>query len=222
MNAQRLTVVTAVVVALALVGIIAYSRFQPRADAAVTTPVAATGELSYENQPALGDAAAPVKLAVFEDFKCPACKFFETNVFPGLERDYIDTGRAQLVFVNFPFIGPDSTTAAVAGECAYRQNEAAFWEYKTVLYRAQGAERAEWATPARLEELAQNVGDLDAAELRTCIDEQRYAAEVTSDLDMAQAVGVNSTPSLFVNGTKLEAANDYEAVKEAIDAALEN
>ena len=222
MNAQRLTVVTAVVVALALVGIIAYSRFQPRADAAVTTPVAATGELSYEGQPALGDAAAPVKLAVFEDFKCPACKFFEDNVFPGLERDYLDTGRAQLVFVNFPFIGPDSTTAAVAGECAYRQNEAAFWEYKTVLYRAQGAERAEWATPARLEELAQNVGDLDAAELRTCIDEQRYAAEVTSDLDMAQAVGVNSTPSLFVNGTKLEAANDYEAVKEAIDAALEN
>ena len=222
MNAQRLTIVTAVVVALALVGIIAYSRFQPRADAAVTTPVAATGELSYENQPTLGDAAAPVKLAVFEDFKCPACKFFEDNVFPGLERDYLDTGRAQLVFVNFPFIGPDSTTAAVAGECAYRQNEAAFWEYKTVLYRAQGAERAEWATPARLEELAQNVGDLDAAELRTCIDEQRYAAEVTSDLDMAQAVGVNSTPSLFVNGTKLENANDYEAVKEAIDAALGN
>ncbi|CAN5762469.1 DsbA family protein [soil metagenome] len=222
MNTRNLTVVTAVVVALALVGIIVYSRFQPRADPAITTPTAATGELDYENQPALGAADAPVKLAVFEDFKCPACKFFDDNVFPQLERDYIDSGRARLSFVNFPFIGPDSTTAAIASECAYHQNEAAFWEYKAILYRAQGPERDQWATPERLEELAQNVGDLDAAELRACTDERRYADAVTSDLDMAQAVGVNSTPSLFVNGTKLENANDYAAVKEAIDAALGN
>ncbi len=221
MNTQRLTIVTAVVVALALVGIIVYSRFQPLTETALPT-AGTTSELSYEGQPALGDADAPVKLAVFEDFKCPACKFFENNVFPGLERDYLDSGQAQLVFVNFPFLGPDSTTAAIAAECAYHQNEAAFWEYKTILYRAQGDEREQWATPARLEELAQNVGDLDAAALHTCIDEQRYADDVTSDLEMGQAIGVNSTPSLFVNGTKLEAANDYEAVKAAIDAALEN
>ena len=222
MNTQRLTIVTAVIVALALVGIIVYSRFQPRTETAVNTTTAPTGELSYENQPTLGDADAPVRLAVFEDFKCPACKFFENNVFPQLERDYLSTGQAQLTFVNFPFLGPDSTTAALAGECAYRQNETAFWEYKTIVYRAQGDERSEWATPERLEELAQNVGDLDATALRTCVDEERYANEVASDLELGRAVGVNSTPSLFVDGTRLENSNDYETVKKAIDTALEN
>lgn len=222
MNTRRLTLVTAVVVALALVGVIVYSRFQPRADTTLPITSTATDELNYDGQPVLGEESAPVKLAVFEDFKCPACKFFEDNVFPQLERDYLRTGEAQLTFVNFPFLGPDSTTAAIAGECAYHQNEGAFWEYKAVLYRAQGDERSQWATPARLEELAQNVGDLDAAALRLCVDEKRYASDVESDLNMGTAIGVNSTPSLFVNGEKLTAANDYEAVKAAIDAALDN
>ena len=222
MNTQRLTLVTAVIVALALVAVIVYSRFQPRADAAVTTPTVASGELSYDNQPAIGAADAPVELAVFEDFKCPVCKRFDESVFPQLERDYLNTDKARLSFINFPFIGPDSTTAALAAECAYHQNETAFWEYKTILYRAQGDERTQWATPARLEELAQNVGDLDAAALRTCIDEKTYSSDVQSDVDMGQAVGVQGTPTLFVNGEAVANANDYEAVKQAVDAALGN
>lgn len=222
MTTQRLTLVTAIVVALAVVGVIVYSRLQPRAETVSTTQTAATGELDYEGQPVLGDADAPVQLAVFEDFKCPVCKRFDENVYPQLERDYLSTGKARLSFVNFPFIGPDSTTAALAGECAYHQNEAAFWDYKTILYRAQGDERTPWATPARLEELAQNVGDLNAADLRACVEDKRYADAVDGDYKMGEAVGVGGTPTLFVNGTPLAAANDYEAVKAAIDAALAN
>ena len=218
MNTQRLTLITAAIVAVALIGIIIYSRLQP--SPATPTQSNASAELTYDDQPRLGDPDAPVVLAVFEDFKCPACKFFEENVLPQLERDYIATGQAQVYFFNFPFIGPDSTTAAIAGECAYQQNEAAFWEYKTILFRAQGPESQQWATPARLEELANNLGDLDAAALRECTEEDRYADLVASERRLGEDAGVTGTPSLYIDGVKLENANDYSAVQTAIDEAL--
>lgn len=218
MNTQRLTLITATIVALAIIGIIIYSRFQPTTTAA--TPTATNTELSYDAQPRLGEADAPVTLAVFEDFKCPACKFFTESVLPQIERDYIDSGQAQLYFFNFPFLGPDSTTAALAGECAYHQNEAAFWDYKTIIFRVQGSESQEWASPSRLEDLASNLGDLDAADLRTCVDEERHADEVSADRQLGVDVGVTGTPGLFLNGQKLENANNYDAVKAAIDEAL--
>ena len=97
-NTQRLTLITAIIVALAIIGIIIYSRFQPATTTA--TPAAANGELSYDDQPRLGEADAPVTLAVFEDFKCPACKFFTESVLPQIKRDYIDEGQAQLFTIS--------------------------------------------------------------------------------------------------------------------------
>ncbi len=218
MNTQRLTLITAVVVALAIIAVIVFSRLQGPTTA--TPSSISSGELVYKGQPTLGDETAPVRLAVFEDFKCPFCRQFEETIMPQLEREYIDTGQAQLTFINFHFIGPDSETAAIAGECAFEQSPEAFWEYKAVIYRAQESESQTWATPARLEELAQDVGDLDAVALRECVDEGRYAEAAESDNAMARAVGVSATPTLLVNGEPVPSALNYEAIKAAIDDAL--
>lgn len=217
MNTQRLTLITAGIIALAVIAIIVVSRLQ---GPTVPTTTAASSELDLENQPTLGDPDAPVQLVAFEDFKCPFCRQFEADVMPQLERDYIDTGKAKMTFINFSFIGPDSTTAALAGECAYAQDPQAFWEYKTVIYRAQGPESQQWATPARLEELARDVGDLDAAALRQCVEAKTYQAAVQADNDMTRAAGVTATPTLFVNGSPVSSALNYDAVKTAIDRAL--
>jgi protein-disulfide isomerase len=219
MNAQRLTIITAVVLVLAILGFVIFNQTRPASRAGQTS--ADPSQLSYEGQPAIGDANAPVKIAIFEDFKCPACKFFDENVWPKLEREYIDTKQVQAYFINYAFLAPDSRTAAVAGECVYQQNEALFWEYKKIVYRSQGPESQAWATPARLTELAREyVPDINADELRSCIDENRYEEAVQNDLAMGTAIGVRGTPSVFVNGTKVENANDYAQVKALIDEAL--
>ena len=221
MKAQRLTLITGVVIALALVGIIVYSQFQP--DPA-TPSVAADGELSYDGQPVLGDADAPVTIAVFEDFKCPACAFFEESAFPQIERELVDTGEAKVVFFNYPFLGPDSTTAAIASECAYSQSESAFWEYKTILYRSQGPESQQWATPSRLTELAETyVPDLDSEALRSCIEERTFEDEVAAEREMGTAAGVQGTPSVFVNGEKVESPRvvTFEDIQTAISENAE-
>jgi protein-disulfide isomerase len=226
MNAQRLTIITAVVLVLAIFGFIIFNRARPDGTGQTTatgtnTATPDPSKLSYEGQPAIGDANAPVKVAIFEDFKCPACKYFDENVWPKLESEYINTNQVQAYFINYAFLAPDSRTAAVAGECVYRQDEALFWQYKEIVYRSQGQESQAWATPARLTELAREyVPDINADELRTCIDENRHETEVTSDLEMGVAVGVRGTPSVFINGTQVETANDYNQIKALIDEAL--
>lgn len=226
MNAQRLTIITAVVLVLAIFGFIIFNRVRPANTGQTTTTGTNTAtpdpsKLSYEGQPAIGNPDATVKIAIFEDFKCPACKYFDENVWPKLENEYINSNQVQAYFMNYAFLAPDSRTAAVAGECVYRQNEALFWDYKAIVYRSQGQESQAWATSARLTELAREyVPDINADELKTCIDENRYEAEVKADIEMGTAVGVRGTPSLFVNGTKVENANDYTQVKALIDEAL--
>jgi protein-disulfide isomerase len=220
MNAQRLTIITAVVLILAIFGFIIFNRVRPAPQAA-TQPAPDPTQLSYEGQPAYGSPEASVKIAIFEDFKCPACKYFDENVWPKLEREYLSTNQAQAFFINYAFLAPDSRTAAVAGECVFQQNEALFWDYKAIVYRSQGPESQAWATPQRLTELAREyVPDINADELRTCIDENRYAEEVQSDLEMGTAIGVRGTPSVFVNGIRVEQANDYNQIKALIDEAL--
>jgi protein-disulfide isomerase len=234
MNAQRLTIITAVVLVLAVFGFIIYSRTRPATatqatdagqSAASQTPPDPS-KLSYEGQPSLGDPNAPVKLAMFEDFKCPACKGFEETVWPKLERDYISSGKAQVYFIYYQII-PNSVVAGVAGECVFEQKPDLFWEYKTIVYRSQGNEAQDWATANKMVELAKTyVPDINADELNTCLTENRHASKIEADKAMGDAVGVTGTPSLFVNGQKFEPTAKtydefYDQLKAMIDGAAD-
>ncbi len=216
-TAQRLTLVTLIVLAVGLVAFLVYRQVAP-------TPVAAaaSGDLDLSGQPVLGQEDAPVKIAVFEDFKCPACRFFDENVFPEVKRELIDTGQARVYFLNYPFLGPDSTTAAIAGECVYNQDPEAFWDYKTFVFRSQGPESEEWATPAFLADIARNnLPGIDADALQSCIAGGTYTEQVASERSMGDAAGVQGTPSVFVDGQRLENF-EFAAIQLAVEEAQAN
>ncbi len=215
-STQKLTAYTAIGLIVLIIAAIVYVQF----GSGQSSEVSANGNLDLSNQPSLGQEGAPVQIALFEDFKCPACGSFTQSVFPQIERQLVDSGQAEVFFVNFPFLGPDSTTAAIATECVYEQDEAAFWDYKKFIFRSQGPESQEWATPELLTSLArQNLPSVDADELRTCIDERRYADRVEAESRMGSAAGVNSTPSVYVNGEKVERP-DFNSVSAAVQSAL--
>lgn len=216
-TAQRLTLVTLVILALGFVGFLVYRQFAPQE----TATVDASGEIDLTGQPMLGDENAPVAIAVFEDFKCPACQFFDAEVMPQLERELIDTGQARLYFINYPFLGPDSTTAAIAGECLHEQDPAAFWEYKTLLFRSQGPESEAWATPAFLADVARdNLPDIDADALQACTEAETYTEQVAADRAMGDAAGVQGTPSVFIDG-ELQESFQFADIQSAVAAATE-
>lgn len=210
-NVRRLTIITAVI---AVVVIIAFVLWQQRPEPASTTEV----NFRLEEQPLLGDPDAPATIIAFEDFMCPVCRRFEETVFPQIEQELVATGKANMAFINFQFIGPSSTRAGIAGECAYEQDPEAFWGYKTIIYRAQGPESEDWATPERLVELARYEGSLDTEALAQCLEERRYAEEVQQDYDTAVAAGATGTPTILVNGRKL-AGWDFETIRAAVEEA---
>lgn len=205
-RAQFLTVVTAVLV-LGAAGVAA-AFFFTRPQALATTEVG-----SYVGQPTLGEPDAPVKLILFENFMCDHCRAFETDVFPQLKREYIDTGEVQAIYVNLAWGEEEAELAALAGECAYRQSETAFWDFKGQLYQAQGR----WQTVADLEALAEAVPELDSAELRQCTRQAETQSEVDRDLALADYVGVSGTPSLVIGNQGYEAPS-FETLQAAIEA----
>lgn len=177
--------------------------------------------------PFAGKADAPVTLLSVEDFKCPACKSFEDSVAGELRTKYVDTGKVKWYTLIWPFISTqvarnpedDSKYAAQAARCVFEQGgNDAFNAYKSILFRAQESETIVWATKARLKDLASNVTGVDAAKFATCLDTDATAAKVEADKKQAEDNGVNSTPTIFVNGKKVDATLD--AISSAVDAAL--
>ena len=153
--------------------------------------------IDYSIQPSLGSDDAPAKVMLFEDFTCSHCATFTEQVLPQLKADFLENGQAEFFFINNQFLGPNSIMAGMAGECAYEQDEALFWDYKTVLFRAQNKIRYDAAT---LASLVASVPGLDQTAMESCISERRHMQTVNDDLLFAKSLGVTSTPTVFVNG----------------------
>lgn len=214
MNSRKLTFVTAALLVVALLGFAGYRQFL-----APTSEVQVQGG-GYGDQPRLGNPDAPVKLVLFENFLCDHCKTFEENVFPRIERDYVETGLVEVYYVNLAWGPAQAITAGLAGECAYRQNEPAFWDYKSALFAAQAGHDGSWATTSELVAIARrNVPTLDADALQACIEDERYLSEVQRDLDLGDYVGIQGTPSVVIGNQGFEAPS-FELLAAVIDQQL--
>jgi protein-disulfide isomerase len=178
---------------------------------------------NYSAQPSIGQAAAPVKIVEFGDFKCPQCKLFADNVYPLLKKEFIDTGKVQMYFNNFSFIR-GSRPAAIAAESVYHQNKEAFWSFYDAIYKNQGDENADWATSEYLTNLAKTEKlPVDYDLLKKDIDNNVYDKDVSSDNSIASKANVSGTPTLFINGfvIQYDVTMDYSKLKAAIEKELQ-
>ena len=89
----------------------------------------------------LGDPAAPVMIIEYGDYQCPYCAGFFTDIEPMLRTNYIETGKAKMVFRNFQFLSQESIDTAEAAECAKDQGK--FWEFHDKIYEAEGKDGVE-------------------------------------------------------------------------------
>ncbi len=154
-----------------------------------------------------GDVNAPVTVVEYGDYQCPFCALFFQQVEPTLKSQYIDAGKVKFIFRDFAFLGPESTAAGEAAECALDQN--AFWLYHDALYNAKigdtqkgGTESDGFFNSKLFIQLAQNVG-INTTTFTSCISSNKYASTITAETSAGQAVGVNSTPTTFVNGKEV-------------------
>ncbi|MHB8603065.1 MAG: DsbA family protein [Nitrosotalea sp.] len=148
--------------------------------------------------PVLGSPSAPVTIIEFGDYQCPKCDAWFKNEEPTIKANYIDTNKAKLYFVDFPFLGADSPVAAQAAYCAGDQGK--YWEYHDYLYSNQGAIQSGWASANNLKSYAITLG-LDASKFNSCLDSGKYADNVAHNKDIGSSKGIQGTPAFFIVGS---------------------
>jgi protein-disulfide isomerase len=199
-----------------------YNALKPAGDFVKITPVA----YQMENGKAIGNPNAKVKIELFEDFQCPECKGYSDSVEKQLlASSYITDGQVYYIFRQYPFLDSASITkeshqAANASMCAMEQGR--FWDYHEILFTNQSAvENGGFFNDKRLLAFAESLG-LDMTAFNSCFSANKYSADIEADLQLGTAAGVNSTPTVIINGTKPFPTTipTYEELKTAIDAAL--
>jgi protein-disulfide isomerase len=168
--------------------------------------------IPVDDDPIYGPVDAPITIVEFSDYECPYCMRWQEEVWKQLKEEY--PTQVRLVYRDFPLPShPNALPAAMAANCANEQDK--YWEYHDLLF--SGANGLN--TDAYLQYAQELKLDLDA--FQTCLDENRYEAEVLADLDWASQLGVSSTPTFFLNGIPLVGAQPYEVFKQVIDLELE-
>ena len=175
-----------------------------------------------DNDPALGSPNAPVVLVEFSDFQCPFCRKFWSDSLPQIKEKYIKTGKVRFVYRDFPLsnIHPGAEPAAQAAECAEDQGK--FWEMHDKIFGEQ--EKLGQGTInfeiGDIKRWAREIG-LDGAALDTCLDSEKYKAEVAKDYSDGASLGVSGTPHVFVNGKLLiRGALPFEQIDQLIQQEL--
>jgi protein-disulfide isomerase len=161
--------------------------------------------------PVLGPAGAPVEIVEFSDFQCPFCERL-TGTLDRLKAEYGDDIR--LVFKDFPLPNhAQAFKAAEAGLCANMQGK--FWELHDTLFGNQ--------EELQVDDLKRHAGELemDQAAFDACLDSGRFAEQVNADLALGQALGVQSTPTVFINGRAVMGAAPYEVFEEIVRDELD-
>ena len=165
----------------------------------------------------LGDPDAPVKIEVFEDPQCPACGRYTERIEPLLIAGPVTDGKVFLTYRDYPFLGQESIDAAVALRVA-EDLDGRFWDYHQLVFYNQHGENQGAFTLERLADMAELVG-LDREAFLAAMEDSKYQAAAEAEAAEGSALGVSSTPTLFVNGEIMRGVPEWEALSQQIDAA---
>lgn len=162
--------------------------------------------------PSRGSSSAPITVVEFSDFQCPYCLRASPTLVQ-LQQAYGD--KLRVVWKDFPLtqIHPDAFKAAEAAHCAGDQGK--FWQYHDRLFANQQA-----LQPADLHRYAADTG-LDTKRFAECLVSSQFAERVRDGVALGTRLGVNSTPTLFINGRVLAGAYPLETLKQVVDEELE-
>jgi protein-disulfide isomerase len=180
--------------------------------------------------PVLGSKDAPVTIVEFSDYQCPFCRKFWTETYSQLKKDYIDTGKVKLVFMDFPLVDihPSAKISAEAARCVREKGgDAAYWKMHDKIFSESNILDSGSPTGAVTKTAQFTATDLKkwAKELGynidSCLDSGKYESAVMADEAYGQSLGVTGTPGFFVNGANIAGAVPYSVFQQLIEQELQ-
>ena len=207
-------------IAIAVVGgafLYLAGKSTPRSVSAVSdVPPANDGFKGYT----LGSDSAPVEVVEYVDYECPICALFATVQFPTIQEQLIATGKVRWRIRDYPLriaAHANARYAALAAECAGEQGK--FWPMADSLFTHH-----DWAQTGRdvsglFRGFAQGAG-VDVPKYDACIQSQRYAGRIAASYQEGEQLGVNGTPTFFVNGKPYPGHATSDGFKDYVDSLL--
>lgn len=166
-----------------------------------------------EDDAVKGGENAPVTIVEFSDYECPYCRRFALETLPQIKAQYIDTGKAKLVFRDFPLsFHTNAQKAAEAAECAGDQGK--YYEMHDKLFESGVA-----GGVSSFKQYAAELG-LDVTKFSQCLDSGKTAAETSKDLNDGQNFGVTGTPAFFINDKVIVGAQPFAVFEQIIEQEL--
>ena len=209
---RNILIVAGGVVAVAAIALGVYFGTRPPAAGPTPTAVAAAGTPDKATllavQPGdhvLGDPNAPITLIEYASLTCPHCAHFDTQILPEIKKKWIDTGKVKLVYRDCP-LDQIAAKAAQIAECAGKDR---YFGVIDLIFAGQQT----WATAADpIAELAKplRIAGLGENEIKACLANEAMSNAVISDYKTGEALGVNSTPTLIINGQLYPGARSVE------------
>ena len=191
-------------------------------------PLAETmSKIDVTGRPTRGVKASKVVVVNFDDLECPFCSRMHQTLFPEILKEYGD--RVTFIYKDYPLteIHPWATHAAVDANCLAAQSGDAYWDFADYIHANQHEVNSEKTPGARLEALDRltllqgQKHNLDVVKLQSCVKAQDESA-VKASMKEGDGIGVEATPTLFINGEKVDGAVPISQVRAALDRALKD
>jgi len=207
---RNILIVAGGVVAVAAIALGVYFGTRPPAAGPLTTAVASTADKSallaiLPGDHVLGDPNAPITMIEYASLTCPHCAHFSTQILPAVKKKWIDTGKVKLVYRDFP-LDQIAAKAAQIAECAGKDR---YFGVIDLIFAGQPT----WATASDpIAELAKplRIAGMGENEIKACLANEAMSNAVIADYKSGEALGVNSTPTLIINGQLYPGARSVE------------
>ncbi len=180
------------------------------------TALAALARRTPGDPVALGKEDAPVVIIEYSEFQCPFCGKFARDTEPALIEQYVEDGTLRIEWRDFPYLGPESTTAAQGGRAAAAQNS--FWAFHDEMYADQLPPNSGNIDEDYLAGIAGKLG-LDVEQFRTDMSSRATEQAIAEDFSEGQAIGVTGTPAFVINGVPVIGAQPTEVFEKTIEQA---
>ena len=167
----------------------------------------------------LGSDKAIVKIKVFSSLTCPHCANFHIKVVPEIKREYIDTGKVQLIFIDFP-LDQVSFNASKILHCLDKTQQITFLD---IIYETQ----MKWTNESNMDDINKNLKKIvknlgiSSAKFDKCLIDEVISDKILNGrIDASQKYSINSTPTIVINEKKLEGSVSFKNIKKKIEKLI--
>jgi protein-disulfide isomerase len=184
-------------------------------------------KIDVKGRPSRGAKDAKVVVIDYDDFECPFCSRMHQTLFPEILKEYGD--RVTFVYKDYPLaeIHPWAIHAAVDANCLADLSPDAYWDFADYIHANKQQVDSEKGTSARLDAIDRMTllqgqrHNVDLVKLQSCVKAQNEDA-VKASMKEADDLGVSATPTLFINGQKIDGAVPINEIRAALDSALKD